>query len=60
VQKLRLQSYLNSFTTLLVFNYFPAEDLSIWWNITNLIISLVSYMACMNRFTSVWYQSIKF
>jgi len=38
--------------TLLVFYCFPVEDLSIWWNVASLIVSLIPYMACTHRFTS--------
>jgi len=38
--------------TLLVFHCFPAENLCIWWNVTSLIISLISYMTHTHRFTS--------
>ena len=38
---------------MLVLNYFPTEDLSIWWNVASLIISLIFYMTCTYRFTSL-------
>jgi len=50
--KTTLAILLNPFATLLVLNYFPAEDLSIWWNVASSIISLISYMTHTHRFTS--------
>jgi len=52
--KLDIQYFVKTHVlTLLVFNYFPTEDLSIRWNIASLIISLILYIARMYRFTSI-------